>query len=253
MSLIQKEALYKGYKITEFSELDSTNTYLTDLAKKGAPDGTTVIARSQTAGRGRQDRSFFSPEGTGLYLSLVYRKKISIEAALMLTPAVAVAVAKALEKVSGREMGIKWVNDIFLDGKKLCGILVESKLDFAAGCLDYAVIGIGVNLFEPAGGFPEEIKKTAAALFPHFSEKIRVEVIHALLDSLKDILDVLPDCGFMEDYRLRSVLIGHRVDVLRGNEVYSAQVIGIDDSAKLIVLSDRGEERLDSGEVRVKL
>lgn len=245
---------YKGYKIEYFDEIDSTNTYLCSLAKKGGKDGTAVIARRQTAGRGRQGRSFYSPDSTGLYMSVIFRRKIGIEAALMLTPAVAAAVAQALERISGRNMGIKWVNDIFLDGKKLCGILVESKLDFATECLDYAVIGIGINLFEPAGGFPEEIKKTAAALFPNYSEEKRAEVTFALLDSLKDILDRLPDCGFMEEYRRRSVLIGREVDVLRNNEVYRAKVIGIDDTAKLIVVSeDRGEELLDSGEVRVKL
>lgn len=244
---------YRGYKITEFSELESTNTYLTDLAKKGAPDGTTVIARRQTAGRGRHGRSFFSPETTGLYISTVYRKKISVEDALMLTPAAAVAVSEALERVSGRDIGIKWVNDIFLDGKKISGILVESKLDFPAGCLDYAVIGIGINLFEPSGGFPQDIEKTAAALFPHFSEVLRVKAVLALLDSLKETLDKLPDRSFMADYRRRSILIGRRVEVYRGNEVYSAEVTGIDDSARLIVASDRGEQRLDSGEVRVRL
>lgn len=244
---------YNGYEITEFDELDSTNTYLTGLAKKSAPHGTTIIARRQTAGRGRQGRSFFSPETTGLYLSTVYRKGISVENALMLTPAVAVAVSKALESVSGQKMGIKWVNDIFSCGKKVCGILVESKLDFSSNCLEYAVIGIGINLFEPEGGFPEDIKNTAGALFPHFSEEIRLKTILALLDSLKEILDSLPDCGFMEDYRKRSILIGHRVDVFRSNEVYNAEVIGIDDSARLIVKSERGEERIDSGEVRVRL
>lgn len=245
---------YNGYEIEFFDEIDSTNTYLCSLAKKGAEDGRTAIARCQTAGRGRQGRSFFSPDSTGLYMSTVYRKKISIETALMLTPAVAVATARALEMISGRKMGIKWVNDIFVNGKKLCGILVESKLDFAAECLDYAVIGIGVNLFEPIGGFPEGINKTAAALFTDYSEEKRAEVIFALLDSLKDTLDRLPDCGFMDEYRSRSVLIGQEVDVFRDNEVYRAKVIGIDDTAKLIVMSDdRGEERLDSGEVRVKL
>ncbi len=244
---------YHGYKIEYFDEINSTNTYLVERAKDGAPDKTVAIANRQTAGRGRRGKSFFSPENTGLYMSIIRRFDCDVKTAMLITPAVACAVADALEQVSGKELGIKWVNDIYSCGKKLCGILTETRFDFKQNTLDYAVIGIGINLVEPKGGFPEELENVATAVFQEYSEDMRTAVIHAVLDSLEKYLPQIADKSFLEEYRRRSVLIGRTVNVIKGEESYPAQVLEIDDSARLVVKAEDKVQTLDSGEVSIRL
>ncbi len=244
---------YHGYKIEFFDEINSTNTYLVERAKLGASDKTVAIANRQTAGRGRRGKSFFSPENTGLYMSIIRRFDCDVKTAMLITPAVACAVADALESVSGKKMGIKWVNDIYSGGKKLCGILTETRFDFERDKLDYAVIGIGINLFEPKGGFPTELETVATAVFSECSEDMRTAVIQAVLDNLEKYLPQIADKSFLEEYRRRSVLIGRTVNVIKGEDSYSAQVLGIDDSARLVVKAEDGAQTLDSGEVSIRL
>ena len=124
-----------------------------------------LVAESQTAGRGRLGRSFHSPVGTGLYMSILLRPTFSAERALFITTAAAVAVCRAIEQETGLKPQIKWVNDIYLHEKKICGILTESSINFETKGLKWAVLGIGLNLSEPEGGFPEEIRSVAGALF----------------------------------------------------------------------------------------
>lgn len=246
---------YHGFEIEEFDELDSTNTKLVSLAKAGERSGKVIIAGTQTAGRGRQGRSFFSPGSTGLYMSVLIRKPIKVSDAVLLTPAAAVAVSSVLEKISGKKMGIKWVNDIFTDGKKLCGILTETKFDFEKERLDYAVIGIGVNLCAPESGFPDEIEAVAAALFDaRPSDEIREKIVLNILDALNEAVNQLGSREFLSDYRRRSVLIGKTVSVLTPQGSYNAVAVDIDDTARLVVKTfDGGIKALDSGEIRAKL
>lgn len=243
---------YHGYKIEYFDEIDSTSTYLVDRAKAGAPGRTVAIANRQTAGRGRRGRSFFSPENTGLYMSVIWRGDYNVETSMLITPAVACAVADGLERVCGKKMGIKWVNDIYSDGKKLCGILTETRFDFEQDKLDYAVIGIGINLCQPKGGFPEELADVATAAFSEYSEDNKTAVIQSVLDNLDEYLPKIASKEFLEEYRRRSVLIGRSVNVIKGESVRPAYVLGIDDNAKLVVKDDSGVYSLDSGEVSVK-
>ncbi|MDO4396216.1 MAG: biotin--[acetyl-CoA-carboxylase] ligase [Clostridia bacterium] len=130
------------------SEVDSTNVVAREKATAGAPDGYTVVAGSQTKGRGRMGRAFYSPAGTGVYMSLVLRpKNFSPQNAVKLTTMAAVAVCRAIEKVSGEKAEIKWVNDVYVRGKKVCGILREASFNLEDGSLEYAVLGIGINVF----------------------------------------------------------------------------------------------------------
>ena len=149
--------------------VDSTNTLVKHLAEQGGREGMVVIAQHQTAGKGRLGRSFYSPKGTGLYLSILLRPKFSAQEALSITTAAAVAVAEAVDQVTGKEGGeakIKWVNDVYYRYRKVCGILTEASIDFETGGLHYAVLGIGVNLTPPPGGFGPDIAPVAGALFP---------------------------------------------------------------------------------------
>ena len=143
----------------------STNTVLKELAEHGGREGMVVIAQRQTMGKGRLGRSFYSPQGGGLYMSVLLRPRFSADAALSITTAAAVAVARAIDDVTGERAMIKWVNDVYFHGRKVCGILTEASVDFENSGLHYAVLGMGVNLTEPEGGFPGEVAQVAGALF----------------------------------------------------------------------------------------
>ena len=194
----------------------STNDLVREAAVRGEAEGLAVIADTQTAGRGRQGRTFVSPSGTGAYLSLLLRPKLPAAEAVAITGIAAVAVVRALGDLGVGGAGIKWVNDIYLRGRKVCGILTEATLDMESGGLDYAVLGIGVNLFSPPGGFPPELTEIAGAVFPGKPEDDeRSRLIAAILDRFLPLYRALPDKGWLEEYRSRSILTGREVRFLR--------------------------------------
>lgn len=218
------------------TETDSTNRVAMELARQGAAQGTAVLAARQTAGRGRLGRSFFSPEG-GLYLSVILRPGLPPEERTLLTPMAAVAVCRAVEAHCGLRPGIKWVNDLHLADQKLCGILCQS-----AG--DAVVVGIGLNLRTPEGGFPPELNATALDC------PVQRET---LARSIREQLLLADPNRCMEEYRARSVTVGRAVTVrCVSGECYAARAVDIDSRGRLVV--ERGKERLtlDSGEVSVK-
>ena len=149
---IARHLTVPGLQVEVAQTVSSTNTLLRQRAEEGAPEGLVLAAVEQTAGKGRQGHSFFSPPDTGLYLSLLLRPKLSAQDALLLTTCAAAAVALAIEACAGVEAQIKWVNDVFCRGKKVCGILTEAALDLESGGLQYAIVGMGVNLFPPGPG-----------------------------------------------------------------------------------------------------
>ena len=215
-------------------ETDSTNRVAKELARQGAPHGTAVLAERQTAGRGRLGRAFFSPEG-GLYLSVILYPQCPPEDRVLMTPMASVAVCRALEQICDVSPGIKWVNDLYLGGKKLCGILCE-------GCGDAVIVGIGLNLYTPEGGFPAEIPATA----------LDVPVDRrALAEAIRQQL--LQPGEFLAEYRERCLLLGKTVTVhpVMG-EAYAARAVELDDRCRLVVESCRGRETLDSGEASVR-
>ena len=169
---ILSEAVLRGYLrdcpplvLDVFDTVDSTNTVCLKRASGGDRRTYAAVAGGQTRGRGRRGRSFFSPDGTGLYMSILLRPSgLSADEAVKFTTIAAVAVSEAIEAVAGKTASIKWVNDIYVSGRKACGILTEASFNPEDGTLDYAVVGIGINVYEPQGGFPEEIKDRAGAL-----------------------------------------------------------------------------------------
>ncbi len=231
----------------------STNDLAREAAVRGEAEGLTVIADTQTAGRGRQGRTFVSPAGTGVYLSLLLRPKLPAEEAVAITGIAAVAVARAIADVGGGSAGIKWVNDIYLRGKKVCGILTEAAMGMESGGLDYAILGIGVNLFSPPEGFSPELADIAGAVFPgNPRDDERSRLIAAILDRFLPLYRALPDRGWLEEYRTRSILTGREVRFLREGREYRGLVLGVDDSARLLLRLPDGEETaLSSGEVQL--
>ena len=234
--------------------IGSTNTALKALAAEGAPAGLALIAEEQTAGRGRLGRSFFSPAGSGLYLSLLLRPELPAGAAVRLTAGAAVAAAEAIEALSGRRCGIKWVNDILVDDRKVCGILAEAAAD-SAGRTQYVVLGLGFNIYPPESGFPAELSGSAGAIFPERpSDDPRARLAAGVLDRLWEIAADPADPGIFERYKRRCILLGRRIRVLApGRPPESALAVDLNDDYSLQVRLDDGSERsLCSGEVSVR-
>jgi len=236
-----------------FSTIDSTNTYAKQLAENGAPEGTLVLAEHQTAGRGRMGRSFFSPAGTGLYMSLILRPVFSPSEVLSVTACAAVAVCEAVEALSGRKAGIKWVNDVYLDNRKVCGILTEAAFVPGSNSVRYAVLGIGVNTTPPEGDFPPELAGIAAAVFNRNDADMRLRLAAAVLDRFLTYYPSLTEKNFYSGYRDRLFLRGQPVEILWGSDTGEGICLDVDRDFRLVVRMPDGSQRsLSSGEVRVR-
>lgn len=237
-----------------YDRLPGTNATLRARAVQGAPEGLALIAQAQSCGRGRSGRSFFSPPG-GLYLSLLLRPDCSARQALHLTAMAAVAAARAAESVSGASLEIKWVNDLWKEGQKVCGILTEAALDLESGLLDYAVVGVGFNLVTPAGGWPQALQGIAGALFDQAPPPgTRARLAAAFLNQFWAIYRHPRSSGYLGDYQARQALVGRRIQVLPGHGApYGATALGVDPECRLLVRPDDGGPvtPLHSGEVRV--
>ncbi|MBQ3160810.1 MAG: biotin--[Oscillospiraceae bacterium] len=240
-----------GRKIDVFKTIDSTNNFAKSLAQLGAVHGTTVISEVQTQGKGRMGRSFYSPVGMGVYMSVILRPKLSVEHSLLITSCAAVAVAEAVEKTTGLDCKIKWVNDIYVGEKKLCGILTEAAINVEQGGLDYAIVGIGLNIQNTS--FPKNISDIATSLYLETGKSFsRSLIVAEILNSLEAHLDNITDKGFIEEYRRRSNLIGKRIEITHNDISAQAECIGIDEICRLLVRYDNGEEKaLMSGTIRI--
>ncbi len=240
--------------IQVFQTIDSTNNYAKTLANQGKEEMTVIISEEQTAGKGRRGRTFHSPHSKGIYMSVILRPKMEAKQALLITTSTAVAVAKAIEEICGLETKIKWVNDIFSGDKKLCGILTEATMDFESGGLEYAVVGIGVNIYSKETDFPEEIKNIATSIYNGYENKpIRSKLIAKILENLFDYSQNLGDKLILEDYKKRSFLIGENIYIINDENKIKAKAIGINDQVELMVQLENGEiKNLNSGEVSVR-
>ena len=250
------------FSVSVEDTVPSTNTALKAAAADGAPSGTVLIARRQSAGRGRLGRTFLSPENTGLYMSVLLRPAMRAEDALFLTTCTAVACADAIDAIRHaagiptNPAKIKWVNDIYLFDRKVCGILAEAGLSPDGSTLSYAVIGMGINLLPPQNGFPPELASTAGAVFSH-SDTVTADgnlLAAEILRRLYAYLKMPADRTYMDAYRSRSLLDGREILVRPASSVGDTEIpataLGIDDRAGLRVrYADGTEETLRSGEV----
>lgn len=241
-----------GRELEIHAQLDSTNNRAKMLAAQGAVHGTTVIADSQTGGRGRMGRSFFSPEHSGVYMTVILRPEWAPEKAGMLTSMAAVAAARAVEKVSGADVKIKWVNDLYMGGRKICGILSEAGLGMEAGRLDWAVVGIGINTARM--DFPEELKEIASSVGNETgTAPDRNRLIAEILNELEALYGSMETGAFLEESRRRSNVIGREVTVIENGKQYPARVLDIDEEGRLVIETGEGKARLHYGEVSLKL
>jgi len=246
---------YRDLDLTVLPTAPSTNAFVREKANQGRPEGCVIVACEQTAGRGRYGRQFFSPVDSGVYLSLLLRPTAySPQQATCLTAAAAAAMCQAIEAVTGQQPGIKWVNDIFLRGKKVCGILTEAAVGLETGALDYMVLGAGVNLYPPVKGFPKEIQPIAGSVLERSCPEAKNRLVGEFLNRFWDFY-THPECRtYLEDYRSRSLAIGQNVTVLSAGRAVSAYAYGIDDDFRLLVRYENGDtEALSYGEIRIQL
>ena len=251
---------YGETRIHTYKSLESTNTTAKKKAFEGADSGTVILAEEQTKGRGRLGRSFFSPPKAGLYMSIIIKPDFGLNKSLLVTTAASVAVCRAIKKVCGLETQIKWVNDIFYEGKKVCGILTEAITNFESGTIDALVVGIGVNCSIEKDSFPEDIRETAGSLTANiFRNQLAAEIINRFFTILKNFSEGhYPE--FMDEYRRRSIVLRKDVYIHKNvaagmeGERVKAKAIDITDDGGLIVIYEGGvKETLASGEISLRL
>ena len=236
-----------------YKTLESTNKTAKEMAVAGAEHGTVIIADSQTKGRGRYSRSYFSPSG-GLYMSIILHPEVlNFENPTSVTAFAAVAVCEAIESISEKTPKIKWVNDILIDGKKVCGILTEAVTDFESGSLDWIVLGIGINVYIKTEDFPDDLQSLATSIFPNekmfgVRNKLSAEIINRILG-----YDITPrEAEIFRKYKNRLAMLGNQVTVIQNKNEYKAAVIDIDAAGHLVVKNENGEIiTVSSGEIRV--
>ncbi len=243
----------KGIDINIFDKVTSTNTLLKEQGKN-KNEWCTYIASSQTGGKGRLGRSFYSPKESGVYLSVLLKPNLEIEKAILITTATAVAVTRALETLGCKNSQIKWVNDIFVNNKKVCGILTESVINTETKKLDFAVLGVGINLVKPQEDFPEEIKNIAGAVFQNETENLKECFVAEFLNEFYKIYKDLSTASFMNEYREKCFFLGEEITVIQGETTKKARAISVDENARLEVEYENGErEFLSSGEISIKI
>lgn len=237
-----------------YDTIDSTNNQAKALAGSGAPHGTVLIAGHQTGGRGRLGRSFSSPSGMGVYLSVILRPNCPPDQLMHLTCAAAVAMCNAVEQAAGFRPGIKWTNDLVYENKKLGGILTE--LSATGKTVDYAIVGIGINCRQQVSDFPQPIQGIATSLSMITDQDtppwlLAAAMIRALADMDRTLLT--EKTGIMSAYRKDCITLGREVVLLQAEQTCSGQALDLDDDGGLIVrLSDGTMRTVTSGEVSVR-
>ncbi len=240
-------------KIIVLDETDSTNNEAKKLAAEGVPHGTVVIADSQTAGRGRLDRQFVSPAGKGLYMSIIIRPESDIKFAPMITSAAAVAAAIAVENICDSEVQIKWVNDLYMNGKKICGILTEAAVNTDGKSLEYVIVGIGINVRSISDELEDELKLRASSIEDETGKILDRNVLcAAVLNELDTWLGKIEDRSYITEYRQREFLTGKRIIAESGGKIITGTAVGIDRNANLMVELPNGDIiNLNSGEANL--
>jgi len=242
--------LSKKLKLIVLKTIDSTNNEAKRMTADGFRGNALLVANEQTKGRGRLGKSFYSPKNTGIYISFLFSTDIRMSNAIQVTTATAVAVVRAIESLTNLRPMIKWVNDVYIGNKKVCGILTEAVTDFETGLVQSIIIGIGINLSTEI--FPEEIKDTACSI--GVNGLSRNKVIAAVSNELLAICTNLENKSYIKTYRDRSLILGKSIDFYKNNVKYNAIAVDIDSTGGLIVKLPNGRtEVLNSGEITVRM
>ena len=242
-------------EIKIFDEISSTNLEARQAAVNGsAGHGSFVVALEQTAGRGRRGSEFYSPKGTGIYLSVVLEPNETLEGSLLITTAAATAVYKAVRKVCGIELGIKWVNDLYRDGKKVCGILTEAVTDFESGNIEYAIVGIGLNLYVEKEKFSRELLDVAGGIYPDSKSADKADRNRLVAEIVNSLLEETRNLQLSKEYVEHNIVPGKDILILDNKKSRSATALEICPDGKLLVReTDGSQNRLSFGEISIKL
>lgn len=248
------EAL-KDHRIIAHKTIDSTNLEAKRIVNEEATFEGVILSEEQTKGRGRLGRVFHSPSESGLYMSLVLKPVADLDNATLITTAAAVAVSQAIETLTGKEPQIKWVNDIFLDGRKVCGILTEGIMDMESRTIGTIILGIGLNFRAPETDFPDEIQSIAGTLFDSKNAAVtRNQMAAEILNRFYVLYPDLASRSYLDEYRKRCFVLGEQVTFPQGSETIEAKAIAIDDDGGLVVaLSDGETKTLTYGEISIKI
>ena len=258
MKMLDKNKIKTGLLIDAdviaVDETTSTNSDLKILAENGAAEWTILCAEKQTNGRGRMGNTFYSPEG-GIYMRILIKPRFSPENSLFITTIAACSVCNAIEKLTNKNVKIKWVNDVYNKDGKICGILTESSIDYKTNKLNYAVLGIGLNVFPPENGFPTDVQNIASSLFDNYevSSSIYNQLISEILNQFYNLYNNFDKDMHINEYKNRSMLINKEISYIQDSEEFNARVIDIDSECHLIVSDSSGKiTKLSSGEVKIK-
>lgn len=237
-------------------QVDSTNTYLKNRAAQ-LPDGYAVVADCQTAGRGRRGRAFHSPSGTGIYISILLHPTLPLSHINMITVGAAVALCEAIAETAEFTPQIKWVNDVLMHGKKLCGILTEASVEAETGQLSYAIVGVGINVRTPKGGLPAELRTIAGCLEDFAAHEVRRNALAAsffnhMEDCYQCILSGQTD-GLIDRYRSWIHFLGQPITVIDGSSRKAATAVAIDQNGHLIIEQDGSRSTMVAGEISIRL
>lgn len=236
--------------LTVLNTVDSTNHYAKQTALKGEKSQAVILANQQTAGKGRLGRSFFSPKDSGLYMSILLKPQIPLEEAIHFTITAALAVCLAVEECTDLTPQIKWVNDIFVNGKKVCGILTEAISDFETGFAQSVIIGIGVNVKTPPSAFPEELKNIAVSLNNSALQRNRLAA--SVLNHFFKLNGQNNFESVRREYKNRLFILGKTITYTRGGESFTALAEDINSQGNLIVrFTDGTSDVLRSGEISI--
>lgn len=254
---IQKylDSEYRDLDICVLAEVESTNTAVRERAEAGISEGCVIIANSQLNGKGRLQRNFYSPADTGIYMSLLLRPEgITPGQATKITTMAAVAVCEAVEEVSGKEAWIKWVNDIYLDQKKVSGILTEASISMESGSVQYVILGIGMNVYPPESGFPREIREIAGSIFENRQNDGKNQLAANVLNNFLKLYKEQNYTGYVEKYRTKSLVIGKEIRVLAPDGEKKAVALDVNENCHLIVQYENGKtETLSAGEISIRI
>lgn len=241
---------YQNNPVIVYKQIDSTNLEGKKIAAVGTKHGTVILAEEQTEGRGRLGRSFYSPAQTGIYMSIILKPQKSLNDFLLITVAAAVGVCRVIKKLTDKKPQIKWVNDIFLDNKKICGILTEAVSNFEIGMVESVILGIGINIKTNENQFPEELREIAGSLF---SEGItRNQIAAEIINEIMKLSENLEDKTLIEEYKKYSLVLGKIISYNKNGEIYTAKAIDINNQGNLVVENEQGETYIiQSGEVSI--
>ncbi|MGM9912271.1 biotin--[acetyl-CoA-carboxylase] ligase [Floccifex sp.] len=232
-------------------EVTSTNSCLVQLANTNIKEGYVLVCSSQTKGKGRTGHSFYSPSQSGVYLSVLLRPDKSPMETTNITPMAAVAACEAIEKIKDVHPQIKWINDIFVNQKKVCGILTEASINTEKKCMDYVVLGIGFNVYEPQSGFPHDLKDIAGSIFDEEIEDGKNKLVAYFINSFFHYYSNWNRKDYYQAYKDRCMILNKKVLIKENNHFKEVFAKDINENFELIIVDEGSQRIVNSGEVHI--